>query len=480
MSRLGIAGVGAYAPRGFVTAETFRDAWGQFAASGIQQVSVTDADEDTLTMAAESATDALAAAGVDAAAIEALYVGTTTPPTEEESMAARLVSVLGLEETTTTRQLTGSARAGVEAFVAGLESGLDGPILVVGTDAPRGEPGSEVEHGAGAGAGAVVLADDGDGELLETSERSVTYPGTRFRPAGGAETEELGVTEYARQAYRDAVTGAVSDLEATDVDAAAIGAPNGKLPYRVAGGLGLETETIQAGSTIHDLGDAGAATPLLGLARAFDGGAERVLVVGYGSGSEATALVVDGTPPTESRLEGTEERSYAEYLRTRGTITPGEPAGGGAYVSVPSWRRTLPQRHRLVAGQCTECGALAFPPEGACTDCGTLDSYEEVTLPGTGTVEAATVIGQGGAPPEFVEQQARSGSYVSAVVALDGPEGSAETVSTPAQLVDCDERPEIGDRVHSTIRRIYTQEGVTRYGLKLRPEGARRGSGETE
>ena len=165
----------------------------------------------------------------------------------------------------------------------------------------------------------------------------------------------------------------------------------------------------------------------------------------------------------------------------RGDITPGEPAGGGAYVSVPSWRRTIPQRHRLRAGRCPDCGALAFPPEGACNDCGGLVEYEPVELPGTGTVEAVTVIGQGGAPPEFVDQQARSGAYASAVVALDGPdaadgadgeEGGTNdgAVSIPAQVVGTDPTAvTVGDRVVATIRRIYTQEGVTRYGFKMQP-----------
>ena len=29
----------------------------------------------------------------------------------------------------------------------------------------------------------------------------------------------------------------------------------------------------------------------------------------------------------------------------------------------------------------------------------------------------------------------------------------------------------VGDRVAATIRRIYTQEGVTRYGFKMQPVG---------
>jgi hydroxymethylglutaryl-CoA synthase len=99
--------------------------------------------------------------------------------------------------------------------------------------------------------------------------------------------------------------------------------------------------------------------------------------------------------------------------------------------------------------------------------CGTRpDSYDPVPLPGSGTIEAVTTIAQGGAPPEFVEQQARSGPFVSAVVAFDGPRED-DRVSVPVQvLVGDGETPAVGDRVSTTIRRIYEQEGVVRYGLK--------------
>ncbi|MFC6737209.1 Zn-ribbon domain-containing OB-fold protein, partial [Halolamina salina] len=134
---------------------------------------------------------------------------------------------------------------------------------------------------------------------------------------------------------------------------------------------------------------------------------------------------------------------------------------------------TTPQRHRLVAGRCPDCGALNFPAGGACGDChAQVEEYERVELPGEGTVEATTTIAQGGAPPEFVEQQSRSGPFVSAIVALDGPDGGS--VSVPSQVLADGEDVEIGTRVEATIRRIYTQEGVIRYGFKLRPVERRR------
>lgn len=471
----GIESIGTYVPRYRLSAETVTEAWGQFHGSGISETAVPAADEDTLTMGYEAASRTLDAGDVDPAAVTGLFVATTTPPNEEEAVGPRLVSMLGLGEETRTRQFTGSTRAGVDALLAGAEQ-AEGPVLVVATDAPRGAPDSEHEHAGGAGTFAAVLTEGGAGQLVETADFVEPYPGTRFRPAGSDETTGLGVTDYDRSAFVETVGAATEQLDSdpTDADAVALQAPNGKLPYRAASRLGVETDTIQQGTVVHSIGDTGTANPLLGLARALDEGADSVLLLGYGSGGGATAIRIEGAgvPLATAPLDTGEtvQLSYGEYLRMRGEITTGEPEGGGAYVSVPSWKRSLPQRHRLVAGRCPECGALSFPPEGACTGCRAMVEYEEVELPGTGTVEAVTAIGQGGAPPEFVEQQARSGAYVSAVVALDGPDGTTKADSVPAQVVGVDpDAVEIGDRVEATIRQVYTQEGVTRYGFKMVP-----------
>ena len=473
MTGLAVESVGAYAPRYRLTADAVQEAWGQFHGAGVSETAVPAGDEDTLTMAYEAATRALSTGGVDPDEITHLYLGTTTPPYEEEAATARLASFLGLREDLETRQLTGSTRAGVDALATGLEAGADATVLVVASDAPRGAPDDAIEHAGGTGAAAVVLTPDGPGTVTDGAEHVSAFPGTRFRRRGSAETTGLGVTQYDRRAFTETVAAAVDGLEAdlAKADAVCLQSPNGKLPYRAAGALGVDAGAIQAGTTVHDLGDTGAASVLLGFASALEAGHTDLVLLGYGSGGGATAMAVDADGvAVETALEGEATLGYGEYLRMRGDVTPGEPDGGGAYVSVPSWKRTLPQRHRLVAGRCPTCGTLAFPPEGACTNCGALESFEDVDLPGTGTVEAATVIGQGGAPPEFVEQQAREGAYVSAIVSLDGPDGEEEGVSTPVQvLVGEDETVEVGDRLEATIRRIYTQEGVTRYGFKMRP-----------
>ncbi|MEF8867884.1 MAG: zinc ribbon domain-containing protein [Haloarculaceae archaeon] len=466
----GIAAVGAYAPDLRVDGAVFTEVWGS-APRGIEIKSVPDADEDALTMAAAAARRALDAGDREGAEVGLLAFATTTPPLEEEDLTARLGSVLGVPSTAVRQSFGASTRAGTRALVAGLDATHDGPGLVVAADCPRGEPHDDHEHAAGAGAAAFLLERDAPGEVLDRGEYATPYPGTRFRRAGSGSVEGLDVTSYDRQAFSEALGGAVDGLDADpgDVDAAAVQAPDGGMPYRAAGALGVDAETIGTCATVGELGDTGAASAPLSLARALADGRDRVLVASFGSGAGADALLVErrGEVPAALDLEGSVDLSYAEYLQRRGEITPGEPSGGGAYVPVPTWRRSLPQRHRLVAGRCPDCGGLTFPPEGACSDCGSLVEFEDVPLSGPGEVRAVTTIGRGGAPPEFAEQQARSGDFQVAIVAF---EAGGEEATAPAQVVST-ATVEAGDRVDPVVRRIYTQEGVTRYGFKLEPTG---------
>ncbi|SFT03158.1 zinc ribbon domain-containing protein [Halostagnicola kamekurae] len=468
-----ITSVGAYAPRFRITSEAFEEAWGQFHAAGVTQKAVTSADEDALTMGYEAATRALEAADIGPAAVDWLAFASSRPPAAEEDITVRLGAMLALPDSATRQLFTGSTRAGTRALWAGMDAvGADATTgLVIAADAPRGDPDGGMDHAAGAGSAAFVLERNGPAEIIDRAEYSVPYPGTRFRNSGEDETQGLGITQYDRQAFLETIGGAVDGLEVSlDPETAAIQAPDGKLPYRAASAASVSTDEIRAAATVHDLGDLGAASVPVSLATVLAGGANSVLAVSHGSGAGADALVVEtsGDVPANTTLEGDGNLSYVEYLRQRGVVTTGPPSGGGAYVSVPSWRRSIAQRYRLEAGRCPNCGALSFPPEGACADCESLVDYEPVELPGEGTIEAVTTISQGGAPPEFTEQQARSGDYAAMIVALETKSGD-ETASIVAMGTDATpDAFEVGERIETTIRRIYTQEGVTRYGFKVR------------
>ena len=458
MSR-GLLAVGAYAPANRVPAAAFEDAWGRFEAPGVETTAVPDADEDALTMGVEAARRALSAGGVDSAVLDVLTFATTTPPLAEEDLTPRLGSYLGAPAGVAGRTYGGHTRAGVDALLDALDR--EGTALVVAADCPAGEPDDPREHAAGAGAAALLVGPDAPATVVETVAATDPRPGTRFRRAGDDRLDGLDAGRYDRAAFVEPVEAAVDALDDADVGAVAVQAPDGRLPYRAD----LDDEAVAAVETVSELGDTAAASVPLGLARAFEAGYERTLAVGWGSGAGAVTARIEGTAPVEASLSADRELDYAAYLRRRGDVVGDVPDGGAAHVSVPSWRRSLPSRHRHEAGRCPDCGAVAFPPAGACPDCRSLTDFEPVEPARTGTVEAATIIGEGGAPPEFAALQARQGAFGVAVVAFDA---GNEAVSIPVQVVG---EAAVGDRVRAVPRRVYVEEGVPRYGLKALPVG---------
>ena len=139
-----------------------------------------------------------------------------------------------------------------------------------------------------------------------------------------------------------------------------------------------------------------------------------------------------------------------------------------AHVSVPMYWRTIPQRYRLVGHTCRKCGKVNFPPKGVCKYCNGSSDFEEIQLSGRGKVHTFTLLGAGGAPPEFAEQEKAGGSYPVTIVELEeGP----KIIGQMADVSPKDVR--IGMPVTAELRRIYTEEGVIRYGFKFVPaEGA--------
>ena len=458
MSR-GIVSVGAYAPENRVPASAFEDAWGRFDAPGVETKAVPDADEDALTMGIQAARRALSAADRDGSSIERLVLATTNPPLAEEDLTPRLGSFFDVSSTVEGRTYTGSTRAGVDALLDAVES--DRATLVVAADCPTGAPDDSHEHAAGAGAVAILVDEDASATIAERASATDVRPGTRFRGHGNDDTEGLEIGTYDRAAFTEPVEAAVDGLDAGagEFDAIALQAPNGKLPYRTS----FEAGAIATVETVSSLGDAAAASVPLSIATAFEADEERTLAVGWGSGAGATAFVIEGSAPVVASLEGTTDLDYPAYLRRRGDIVGPKPDGGAAHVPVPTWRRAVPQRHRHESGRCSDCGAVVFPPEGACTDCSGLVEFDPVTPELAGTVDAATTIGQGGAPPEFAEQQARQGAFGVAIVQF--PAGDGE-VSLPMQVIG---ETAVGEAVRAVPRRIYVEEGVPRYGLKALP-----------
>lgn len=308
-----IESVGVYVPRSTISADTIGAAWDGFEARGIDEKRVPAADEDTVTMAVAAAKAALAHSSFDRTAIESLAVGTTTPPLDEGEVGATSAEILGLGAGVEVAVHTQSTRAGTRAVVDGLRA--EGPAIAVAADEPRGTPETGIDHAAGAGAVALVLANEGAVTVTDHATYTEEFAGTRFRRRGGESVDTYGATAYERNAYTTVVGEAASRLESVP-GVIAPSAPDGSLPGRAARALDGDPSVCH---TADELGDTGAASALFGLVSAWDAGETSVAVVGYGDGASADALAVEGSLPVSTDWEAV-DRSYQEYLRLRGHV----------------------------------------------------------------------------------------------------------------------------------------------------------------
>lgn len=469
MSR-GIADAVVYLPAFRISAEEVESAWGVSKTRGIETKTVASADEDAVTMAIAAGDQLLSESRIDREDIGHVSIATTTPPMEEERQIPRIVRALGLLETVHTTSHTQSTAAGGDAIATALDA--TEPALVLVSDVPEGQPGG-TDHAFGAGSVAFLIDDPADVVVLESASYMVDSPGIRYRRRGEEDVERLDISTYERDSLANCVAGAVDQLtlERDRLAAAALPQPDGSTPARLGNVLGVQHDIYEPGTVVGRTGDVGVATVAIGLAAALEhaGEGDPTLSVFSGSGTTVRAFVFEGhlDSGVSNTIDGGQEITYSRYLRQRGYVVDGDVAGGGANVSLPTWQRSLDQRYRLVAGQCSDCGALAFPPEGACPECRTRNEYVSVEMPRIGTIRAVTTVGQGGAPPEFNEFQERAGDFANAIVEHSIPEGS---VKIPGQVTDVSpDSVSIGDEVEAVVRRLYVQEGISRYGCKYIP-----------
>jgi uncharacterized OB-fold protein len=123
------------------------------------------------------------------------------------------------------------------------------------------------------------------------------------------------------------------------------------------------------------------------------------------------------------------------------------------------WRE-IPQRYRLEAAKCKQCGAVSFPPRLVCSSCRARE-FETVTLADKGKIFTYTIIR---VPPQPFADQA---PYAVGIIELD--DGARLT----GQIVDCRfEDLKIGGRVRIEFRKVFQEgeAGVIYYGYKFVPE----------
>ena len=310
---IGIASYGAAIPQRRMKVEEVIRVWPHTRLPEITfglQVSeraVLGADEDTTTLAIDAANQALDRLGDSRDRIGAFYLGTCTDPYASRPTATIIGEALGLRPSTLTADVQFADKSGTAALQicdAMVRAGLAGRALAIGADTINRHtmPGDLEEAYASAAGVAIVV---GKTSVIAEIEGSVTYnteladsfriEGDRYIQSGsrlGMMKNDIGVFAHCQTAG----AALLGELGAKPVDFRYAVFPQvyGSMPYHAGRELGFQKEQIEPGVVANRIGNCGAASTLLGLARVLDHAApgERILVVsyGFGAGSDAFSL----------------------------------------------------------------------------------------------------------------------------------------------------------------------------------------------
>jgi 3-hydroxy-3-methylglutaryl CoA synthase len=395
----GILSFGAYVPRARLQrkAVAAANAWFAPALRGLAkgERAICNWDEDSITMAVETARDCLA--GFDRHALTQLVLASSTLPFDDRQNAGVVANALQLQSALRSIDQSGSQRAGSTALAAALDGGgAPGLTLVIASDARKSKCGSVQEMHYGVGAAAMLV---GHGEpiakLVASHSETVDFV-HHYRMHGHAHDyawEERWVRD---EGFLKIVPRAVaallvkSGVEAATITHFCMPGTLSRIGAAVANRCGLNESTVRD-NLAAVCGDTGVAHPLLLLAAALEDAkpGDRILLAAFGEGCDALLFDVMpaiGKPSARRGVKGAlaarrEDSNYMRYLSFNNLVDL--ERGMRAEPDKPT-QMTVLYRNRdmiqgLVGGKCRVCGTVQYPRQRYCVnpECNALDSQDD-------------------------------------------------------------------------------------------------------
>lgn len=343
---VGIESYGAYVPRFRITGVEIGKMWNQDGKAmsrglGVEEKSVPDLDEDTITISVESAWNLLSRRpDIAPADIEALYIGSESHPYAVKPSATVVAEAIGAVPDCTCADLEFACKAGTAGIqmVAGMVSSKQIKYGVsIGADCAQGKPGDALEYTAGSGAAAFLVGDNDPIAILEGTCSYTTDTPDFFRREGEMFPVH-GSRFTGKPAYYKHVKSATKkllgqlDTEASDYDYCVFHSPNAKFPQRVAKQLGFTSEQIQPSLVVSKIGNTYSGSAMMGLAAVLDIAKpdDRILMTSYGSGAGSDSFsfkvtkkiteVQDKAPKVSDYIDYKKNISYSRYAKHRSKI----------------------------------------------------------------------------------------------------------------------------------------------------------------
>jgi len=472
----GIIASGAYIPHRRLDRREISAVFGKGGGTGTRAVA--SFDEDTTTMGAEAARNAMR--GAPDTRPDSLWLATATPAYLDKTNATAIHAALRLDPSVGALDMGGAIRSGIGALRTALAGA--GTTLVVTSDMRDGLATSADESAGGDGAAAMLVGDDTTAPVIAEYLGSGVVTDEmleRWRTPGGSRSrtweERFGEVVYAplmKQALASALHNADVDLES--IDHMIVTGLHGRAVKRNTRGLGIAPEKL-VDDLASTVGNTGTAHPALLLASVLDTAepGATIAVMMLADGVEvivlrATDAVNDHRPvaPVADQIAAGGPVSYGKFLSWRG-MTEVEPPNRPApnRPSAAFAHRRNDWKFGFVGTRDRSSGMIHMPPARVSQKGGAVDEMEPIAMAETpGTVASFTIdkLVYSPSPP-----------VVFAVVDFDG--GGR----VPLELTDVDpDDVEIGARVEPTFRRVFTSDEIHNYFWKVRPLGQADRGGE--
>ena len=392
---IGILATGAYIPRLRLPRRFIAEANGwlnpALKSHGKGERSICNWDEDVVTMAVEASRDALVAH--ERSSVTGLYLASTTAPFLDRLNAGIVAQALALDGEVSTLDIAASQRAATSALRTAFDS--TGATLVVAAEQRRAKAGSPIEMGSGDGAAAILV---GDGEpvarLLASATQTADFV-DHFRTPESAYDYQWEERWTRDAGYLVIVPPVIArcleraGLQPSDVTHFCMPSSVPRVANAVAKAAKIAEQAI--GDPLHaECGDTGTAHPLIMLVSALERAkpGDRILVVGFGQGSDALLFEVTseiGNPRGRLGVQGHlarrhAEGNYAKFLAFNETVQVerGMRAEVDKLTPLSAMWRNRETVTSFTGGRCKTCGTLQFPKSRVCVNpnCNAVDSQE--------------------------------------------------------------------------------------------------------
>lgn len=313
---IGIVSYGFYVPKYRIKTDEIASVWGKNSEDVkksllIEEKAVAGIDEDSLTMAFESASSALSSVNIDKSKIKVVLFGSETHPYAVNPASTILAEFLGIEKNYLAYDTEFACKAATGALISAqglIKSGYSEYALVTGSDKGMGKTHDVLEYTAASGSVSMLLGkEDLILEIVDFESFSSDTPdfwrreGIRYPSHGGRFTGKPSYFYHIEGSAKSLFEK--TDLEPKDFTYCVFHMPNGKFPVQVARSLGFSDNQIKDSLTINYLGNSYTASALMGLMPVLEKAktGDLIFLCSYGSGAGSDSFVLRVTKNLQKR-----------------------------------------------------------------------------------------------------------------------------------------------------------------------------------